>query len=212
VVSRLFVPYLKEAFWLLEEGADPWAVDQAMVEFGFPMGPFLLIDMTGLDILALTDRILTEAFPRHGPFPPIATRLVQAGCLGQKTGSGVYDYEKGDRTPHESERTRQIMNAVRQEKNLTPRQVNPQEISERLLLRMIGEALCLVEEGVAQRDADVDVATVLGLGFPDSQGGLLRYAHNLGLDTIHARMKTLAEKCGDRYLPSERLCNRKGDA
>ncbi len=113
VVSRLFVPYLKEAFWLLEDGADPAAVDRAMVEFGFAMGPLQLIDMSGLDILVLTDAVLREAFPRHGLLSPIALRLVEGGHLGQKTGSGVYRYEQGDHTPRPSEGAQEIIRAAR---------------------------------------------------------------------------------------------------
>ena len=90
LVNRIFIPYLKEAFWLLEDGAEPAAVDRAMVEFGFPMGPLALIDMAGLDILAFADNVMHRAFPRHGPLSPVARRLVESGHLGQKTGSGVY--------------------------------------------------------------------------------------------------------------------------
>ena len=104
LVNRLFVPYLKEAFWLLEEGAEPAAIDRAMVEFGFAMGPLALIDMSGLDILVLTDAVLRRAFPQHGAAvvrSPL--RLVERGHLGQKTGAGVYRYEPGDHTPHASD-------------------------------------------------------------------------------------------------------------
>lgn len=103
LVNRLFIPYLKEAFWLLEEGANPPAIDAAMVEFGFPMGPLVLIDMAGLDILVSADRVLSRAFPRHGRPSPVAVRLVEQGHLGQKTESGVYRYEEGDYTPRPSE-------------------------------------------------------------------------------------------------------------
>jgi 3-hydroxyacyl-CoA dehydrogenase len=207
VVNRLFVPYVKEAFWLLEEGADARAIDRAMVEFGFPMGPFVLIDMAGLDILAMSDRVLRRAFPRHGPLPSIAAKLVEGGHLGQKSGSGVYRYAKGDRHPQDSDATGQIIRDVRAEKGITAREMTGDELTERLVLRMVHEAFCLLEEGVAQRQSDVDAATVLGLGFPDFRGGVLKYAHDLGLASVQARIEQLAARLGERYSPCERPRN-----
>ncbi|MCX7006853.1 MAG: 3-hydroxyacyl-CoA dehydrogenase NAD-binding domain-containing protein [Kiritimatiellaeota bacterium] len=203
VVNRMFIPYVKEAFWLLEEGAGARAIDRAMVEFGFPMGPFVLIDMAGLDILALTDRVMSRAFPKHGSLPPVAVRLVKGGHLGQKSGSGVYRYEQGDRRPHDSDATGQIIHDVQVEKGITVRAMTGDEITERLVLRMVNEAFCLMEEGVAQRPSDVDAATVLGLGFPDFRGGVLKYAHDLGLATVQVRLAKLAERCGERFSPDE---------
>lgn len=179
VVNRMFVPYLNEAFRLLEEGAEVRAIDRAMVEFGFPMGPFVLIDMAGLDILAKTAEVMSRAFPSHGLTPAVVTKLVERGHLGQKTGSGVYRYEKGDRQPHDSEVMAQILRELR----TAPREIGSEEITRRLVGRMVREAVDLMKEGVVQRESDVDVATVLGLGFPDWRGGVLKYAHDLGLAT-----------------------------
>jgi len=177
LVNRMFVPYLNEAFRLLEEGADARAIDRAMVEFGFPMGPFVLIDMAGLDILEKTAKVMSRAFPSHGPTPTVVTKLVDSGHLGQKTGAGVYRYEKGDRQPHDSEATAQILRELR----TAPREIGSEEITRRLVGRMVREAVDLMKEGVVQRESDVDVATVLGLGFPDWRGGVLKYARDSGL-------------------------------
>jgi len=176
LVNRMFIPYMNEAFRLLEEGADPRAVDQAMVEFGFPMGPFVLIDMAGLDILARTTEVMNRAFPDHGPSPTLVKRLVERGHWGQKTGAGVYRYEKGSRHPLDSELTAQIL----REMGARARKFTNKEIVERLLRRMVKEAACLLKEGVVRRASDVDVGTVLGLGFPDWRGGVLKYAHDMG--------------------------------
>lgn len=176
LVNRLFIPYMVEAFRLLEEGAEPRAVDQAMVEFGFPMGPFTLIDMAGLDILAKTATVMSHAFSHHAPPPQILTRLVARGHLGQKTGGGVYCYEKGDRQPLDSETTTEILRELR----TAPRRFEAEEIAQRLVGRMIHEAQDALKEGLVQRESDVDVATVLGLGFPDWRGGVLKYARDLG--------------------------------
>ena len=201
LVNRLFIPYLKEAFELLAEGADATAIDTAMVDFGFPMGPLALIDMAGLDILVHTDRVLTRAFPRHGRLSPVAVRLVEGGRLGQKTGSGVYRYERGDRTPRPSEATARIVEAVRREAGAAPRDVGADEIARRLTMRMVNEAGHVMAEGIVRRESDLDAATVLGMGFPDFRGGVLRYARDVGPGKVLSDLERLAAECGERYSP-----------
>ncbi len=210
LVNRLFIPYLKEAFWLLEDGADAPAIDGAMVEFGFSMGPLALIDMAGLDILVFTDRVLSRAFPRHGCLSPIAVRLVDQGYLGQKAGAGVYRYEKDDYTPHPSQAARQIIAQVQREEGRTPREITKDEITQRLVLRMVGEAFYVLDEAVARRESDLDVAMVLGTGFPDFRGGVLKYARDLGLDNVLARLEELAERFGERFSPCKLLREMRG--
>ena len=210
LVNRLFIPYLKEAFWLLEEGTDAPEIDRAMVEFGFPIGPLALIDMAGLDILALTDRVLRAAFPSHGPLSKIVERLVERGRLGQKSGAGVYLYEKGDRTPLASDETAQIVAEVRQAAGRTARPAGQDEIARRLVLRMVSEAFCVMEEGLAARESDVDVAMVLGTGFPDFRGGVMKYARNLGLGRVRADLDKLAAEHGARFSPCPLLRNTEG--
>ncbi len=205
LVNRIFVPYFKEAFGLLEEGAAAPDVDGAMVEFGFPMGPLALIDMAGLDVLAAVDEVMSRAFPAHGRLSGVAVGLVERGLLGQKTGAGVYRYEKGDYAPHHSEPTDEIVAEVRRRRGLTPRPVGPEEIAERLVLRMVNEAFFVMQEGVAQRESDVDAAMVLGTGFPDFRGGVLKYARDVGLGKVLADVQRLAEAVGERYSPSALL-------
>jgi 3-hydroxyacyl-CoA dehydrogenase len=210
LVNRLFIPYLKEAFWLLEEGADAPEIDGAMVEFGFPMGPLTLIDMAGLDVLVLTDRVLSRAFPAHGPLSKVAVRLVERGRLGQKTGSGVYRYEKGDRAPLPSAEAAQVIAEVRQEEGRAPRRVGKDEITRRLVLRMANEAFYVVEEGIAERESDLDVALVMGTGFPDFRGGVLKYARDVGLGNVLADLDKLVAEHGARFSPCRLLRGTQG--
>ena len=210
LVNRIFIPYFKEAFWLLEDGADARVIDAAMVEFGFPMGPLELIDMAGLDILVHTDRVMREAFPRHGCLSQIAVRLVEQGHLGQKTGSGVYKYDKGDYTPHASEVTEQLVAEAQQEQGRSPREIGKDEISRRLVLRMVCEAFYVMEEGIAQRESDVDAAMVLGTGFPDFRGGVLKHARDLGLGNVLADLEKLADRFDERFSPPQLLREMKG--
>ncbi len=213
LVNRLFIPYLKEAFRLLEEGADAPEIDSAMVEFGFPMGPLALIDMAGLDVLVLTDRVLAKAFPAHGPLSRVAVRLVERGHLGQKTGSGVYEYEKGDRTPRRSEASAQVIAEVQQAEGPAKRRagrVGRDEITRRLVLRMVNEAFHVMEEGIAERESDLDVATVLGIGFPDFRGGVLRYARGIGPGNVLADLEAMAAEHGARFAPCRLLREMEG--
>jgi 3-hydroxyacyl-CoA dehydrogenase len=210
LVNRLFIPYLKEAFEVVADGADPSAVDAAMVGFGLPMGPLALIDMAGLDILADTSRVLTRAFPRHGPLSPVAVRLVERGHLGQKTGAGVYRYEPGDRTPHPSEETARIVAEVQEETGRPPRRIGTEKIVQRLVLVMVSEAACVLAEGIARCAADLDVATVLGMGFPDWRGGVVTYARDLGLDRVRADLEALTAEHGERFAPCDSLNDLQG--
>ncbi len=201
LVNRIFLPYVKEAFWLLEEGAEPAAVDAAMVEFGFPMGPLVLMDMAGLDIFVHADTVMNRAFPRHGGPSAVATNLVEQGHLGQKTASGVYKYEPGDYTPRLNDAAGHIIDRVRQARGRPGAAIDRDEITRRLVLRLVSEAFHVMEEGIAGRESDLDVAMVLGTGFPDFRGGVLKYARDAGLDRVVSQLKELADKHGERFSP-----------
>lgn len=205
LVNRVFLPYLKEAFWLLEEGATGLEIDAAMVDFGFPMGPLAVADLAGLDIIAGADRVLGQAFPRHGPVAAVLLRLVEVGHLGQKTGSGVYQYVPGDTTPHPSGVAEQVVLGVQQELGRTPLCPGREDLVRRLVFRMVAEAFRVVEEGVAVSESDVDLATVLGVGFPGVRGGVMRYARDLGLGQVLAELEDLTARYGPRYEPCDCL-------
>jgi 3-hydroxyacyl-CoA dehydrogenase len=210
LVNRIFVPYLQEAFALLEDGAAPREIDDAAEQFGFPMGPLVLIDMAGIDILVDAQRVLADAISHHGRLSAVASRLVALGHLGQKAGAGVYRYEPGDFTPRPSEATARVIAEVQAEQGRTPRRIDRAEITERLVLRMVNEAFYVVQEGVARNEVDVDVAMVLGTGFPDFRGGVMKYAADTGLDSVLSRLESLNKAYGERFSPCHLLRQRKG--
>ncbi|MCX6865041.1 MAG: 3-hydroxyacyl-CoA dehydrogenase NAD-binding domain-containing protein [Verrucomicrobia bacterium] len=210
VVNRILIPYLKEAFWLLEDGAEASAIDQAMVAFGFPMGPLTLIDMAGIDILALTDAVLRRAFPRHGDLSAIVAAMVEGGWLGQKRGAGVYLYAPGNRERRANLAAQEIFAAERQRAGKLPRTVGADEITQRLIMRMVAEAFRVLEEGLAQRESDIDAAMVLGSGFPDWRGGGLKYARDLGLANVLAQLEMLEKQLGKRFAPCKMPREMKG--
>jgi 3-hydroxyacyl-CoA dehydrogenase len=209
LVNRIFVPYLNEAFRLLQDGADADGIDQAMVAFGFPMGPLTLIDMAGIDILARAGAALSRAFPRHGPIPPIATALVAAGRVGQKAGAGIYRYDPGDRTPRPCAEARAIIARAREQAGRPTPAPGADEITRRLVLRMVVEAFDALDEGLVQRESDVDAALVLGVGFPDFRGGVLKYARDRGLPAVLRELESLADRWGERFAPGA-LLRKKG--
>ncbi len=209
IVNRIFLPYVNEAFLLLEDGAEPEAIDRAMVAFGFPMGPLTLIDMAGNDILVHCDAVLSRAFPYHGPTPPIVAELVARGMMGQKTGAGVYLYEKGDPKARPNPAAQKIITAARHRDGKSPRVIPADEITQRLVLRMVAEALRVMEEGIAQRESDVDAAMVLGTGFPDWRGGVLKYARDMGLDKVKQQRQQLAKRLGERFAPANQVARGK---
>jgi 3-hydroxyacyl-CoA dehydrogenase/enoyl-CoA hydratase/carnithine racemase len=209
-VNRVFIPYFMEAFQLLEEGAEAHEIDAAMIEFGFPMGPLSTMDMTGLDILALSDRQMQAAFPYHLPLPRIVRELVEQGLLGQKTGSGVYKYEKGDSAAKPSDRFQTLLKRLRGQAASPMRAFAPKDIADRLVMRLVCEAFRVVEEGIVVRESDLDVASVLGAGFPDFRGGVLSYAYHYGITTIKSGLDALADQFGARFRPCHYLLKKTG--
>lgn len=200
LVNRIFVPYLKEAFLLLEEGVAARQIDRAMVEFGFPMGPIQLADMAGLDVLAATDAVLRQAFAYHEPASVLLQRLVDAGRLGQKTSVGVYRYAPGDYTPEDDPGLEELI--CPSGGSFPPGTTETSRlIASRLVLRMVVEALRVLDERLVEREADIDVAMVLGTGFPDFRGGPLRFARRLPPNRLREQLDQLARRFGPRFAP-----------
>ena len=210
-VNRIFIPYFMEAFQLLEEGNAPQEIDAAMKQFGFPMGPLSTMDMTGIDILAMSDLQMQAAFPYHLPLPRATRELVAQGLLGQKTGAGVYKYGKGGISAEPNDQLVSIIDRVRLESGIVPRAINRDAIIDRLVMRLIGEAFRVFEEGIVLKESDLDVASVLAAGFPDFRGGVMKYAHEIGMDTVKTRLDTLAGQLGDRFRPCSYLLKKTGE-
>jgi 3-hydroxyacyl-CoA dehydrogenase len=189
---------------LLLEGALPQQVDGALVEFGFPMGPFAMGDLAGLDVGWRNRKSL-------GVKAEIADAICEAGHFGQKTGQGFYIYEAGSRTGKPSPEVEKLIVDVSARVGMKRREISKREIIERLIYPMINEGARVLEEGIAQRPGDIDVIWIYGYGFPVWRGGPMHYADNVGLAVIRARLAELAKTSGDsRHAPAallERLAN-----
>jgi 3-hydroxyacyl-CoA dehydrogenase len=185
-----------EAERLLLEGVMPHEVDGALTEFGFPMGPFAMSDLAGLDV----GWRMRKA---QGLKAEVADALCEQGRFGQKTGKGFYVYEAGSRSGRPDPEVEQIIVAASKRLGVTRRPIDRKEIVERLIFPMINEGARILEEGIAQRPGDIDVIWIYGYGFPIWRGGPMFYADTVGLPYIRDRLAALAKATGDkRHEPS----------
>ena len=204
VGNRMLYAYRRQADRLLLEGALPEQIDRALCDFGFRMGPFAVADLAGLDIgRAVRLRLAREAeFGDLPPPPPnVADRLCERGWLGQKTGRGFYRYEPGDRTPRPDPEVADIAHRESAALGIDRREVEAGEILERCLFALVNEGACILAEGIAEREGDVDVVWTLGYGFPRERGGPMHWARRqVGLDRVVASLTHLADATGDPEL------------
>jgi 3-hydroxyacyl-CoA dehydrogenase/enoyl-CoA hydratase/3-hydroxybutyryl-CoA epimerase/enoyl-CoA isomerase len=199
LVNRILFPYMNEALVLLEQGADPRALDKAATAFGMPMGPITLNDLVGLDTALYAGKVVNTAFADRAKDSRILEELVNAGRLGQKSGAGFYSYGKGSRGADDP-----AFAAVLERCRSERRTISQEEITDRLFLPMLVEASLVLTEGIVRDPADVDMGLILGLGFPAYRGGLLRWADTIGLDKITALLAKY-ERLGPRFRPTEQM-------
>ena len=200
LVNRLLSPYLNEAVWCLQDGdVSIKEIDQDMVSFGMPVGPFTLLDTVGLDIALDVARILHRSYgPRMAP-APLLEAFVKAGRMGLKTGKGLYDYgaaEEGSADQH-LERLRA------QARELTGRS-SMKWSRFRPLVAMVNEAVIALQEGVASA-RDIDFAMAAGTGFPSDKIGPLHLADQLGIDRVLQELEELQDRVGPRFWPAPML-------
>ncbi|MBI4354379.1 MAG: hypothetical protein HY595_04000 [Candidatus Omnitrophica bacterium] len=198
LVNRILMPYLNEAAFCVQEGgATPKQVDEAMGNIGFPMGPFALVDQLGFDVCREVVNILVDAYGDRMQPASLWERLYAKGRLGTKSGAGFYLY--GDRAGGSDPEFDAIV------KELSSSAKPKGEFSvNRVILPMINEAIRCLEEHVCTA-AEVDLAVIAGLGFPQSKGGILRYADELGLDVVLQELERFRQELGARFWPSPLL-------
>jgi 3-hydroxyacyl-CoA dehydrogenase len=186
--NRMLEQYVRQSLFLVDEGASPQQIDAALSKFGMAMGPFTMYDMAGMDIgYAIRQRRYVEK--PHITYSKIADRVVEAGRLGQKTGKGWYRYELPDRTPRPDPEIDAMITAYRKEIGIAPRAISDDEIVGRCIYALVNEGAKILEEGIALRASDVDVAYLAGYGFPAAKGGPMHYAQSVGFDKVIASMR-----------------------
>ena len=197
LVNRLLMPYLNEAALTLEDGAAPMKeIDQALTAAGLPMGPFVLLDMIGIDVAQKVADILYDDYGPRMAAAEIMQELVKRKRLGQKVGKGFY-------TDGEDTELPALLAEIRKRRGATPvtsRGFTP----ERVLYPMINEAVICLQEGVATA-TDIDIAMVAGMGFPQEKGGPLHLADAIGIDVVAEELTRLSRELGPRFWPAPML-------
>ena len=205
LVNRVLYFYLVEALWLLHEGYSVVDIDRTMEAWGMPMGPFAVLDEIGIDVAVSVARRLGETFESRLPLPPWIDTLVSANRLGRKTQHGFYLYDDGVRESADPEL------AERLDLQLIPAIHHNREPLDRLTLRMVDEAIRCLDEGITSDSDQLDLAMILGTGFPAFRGGLIRWASRQGPREILETLERVTAGSGDRFHPSEAL-RRRADA
>lgn len=196
LVNRLLMFSMAEALALLDEGVTIPALDRTMKSWGMPMGPLTLTDEVGLDVSTHVAGILTEAFGDRLEIPQWLGRMVEDGRLGAKVGKGFYKYDGRKRL--------EVDPAVYELLGLAASDDSPDPLTvgHRVVLPMLNEAALCLSEGVVANAADLDLAMIMGTGFPPFRGGLCRWADDEGIDGVRQRMAEFAGSVGDRFAPS----------
>jgi len=198
VVNRILGPYMNEAGFLLEEGNTIESLDKAMIDFGMPMGPMALLDEVGIDVAAKVAHILGDAFGERVQPSSIVDKLFADGRAGKKNGKGLYLYKDGKRQGPDPSVYKILGIAA-------PHAADANAVVERMLLAMINEAALILDEKIVGSAAELDLAMIMGTGFPPFRGGLMRYADSLHTPYIVARLDELASKYGKRFNATEPL-------
>lgn len=202
LINRILIPYLNEATFLLQEGYSVTEIDGAALAFGMPMGPLRLLDEVGLDVAAHVSKIMVAGYGERMAAPPFAERLLALGRKGRKSSGGFYDYRGAQAHPWEGLPEALALPAPPRRPRLSRA-----EITDRLVLHLVNEALKCLSEGVAGVDPEraqkqIDLGTVMGIGFPPFRGGVLYYAQQRGLEAIKQQLRALHSLHGCRYALS----------
>ena len=195
LVNRILMPYLNEAAVMLEQGRTIEEIDHTLLQFGMPMGAFILLDEIGIDVAHKVADILYQGLGERVKPSQILEALYKEGYYGRKNGKGFYQYQGRKRGKPDASVSRMIPTTGNRAA------FGPEEIVERSVLLMIKEAtLCLEEKIIDQPDL-LDAALIFGIGFPPFRGGLLKYADTIGAKTIVQKLEEYAKKYGERFSP-----------
>ena len=207
LVNRILTPYLNEAAYLLADGYEVRDIDKAATDFGMPMGPLRLLDEVGLDVASHVSEIMLKGYGDRLKGPGYARVLVDAGRKGKKNNAGFYDFKDKDSTPFAALRDVLKISAGRKEN------VDKSLLTKRLIYSLINEAVLCLDEGVAGAPGigaaqQIDLGTVMGMGFPPFRGGLLNYANQLGAKNIYDTLSQFEKTYGARFQPAPGIQSR----
>ncbi len=202
LVNRVLIPYINEAGFIIEEGADLQSVDDLIVKFGMPVGPFALADAVGIDVGYKVAKILEVGYGDRMKVCQLLEEISKdKEILGKKSNQGFFNYDsKGEKISVNSKILKIIAN-----NKIIKTEFLEEEIIDRCILIMVNEAAQCLQENVTKNAEQLDMAMIMGVGFPAFRGGLLKYADNIGIKKIVSRMEQLSNKCGKRFMPCDLL-------
>ncbi|AVX05675.1 3-hydroxyacyl-CoA dehydrogenase [Maritalea myrionectae] len=203
--NRILSAYRRQADYLLMDGCTPRQIDRAMRDFGMPMGPYELQDLTGLQIAWANRKRQAATRPAEERYVRIGDLLCEAERFGQRSQKGWYQYEEGDRTPQDDPFVTDLITEEAARAGVTRRDFTDQDIVDRLMAVMINEGALIVEEGVAERDLDVDLVKIHGYGFPRWRGGPMHYGEQIGIDKVKQAMADVAAQSPNSWRVAGRL-------
>ncbi len=195
--NRILSPYINEAGRLLDEGVSINAIDEALVDFGFPVGPITLVDEVGLDVAGKAGAIVAEAFGDRMKPAESLRNVIEAGRLGRKNKKGFYTYDSEGKKGSVDDSVYSLLPTGNHRTSATV-----EEIQQRTVLAMVNEAARCLEEGIVRSARDGDVGAVFGIGFPPFRGGPFRYADTLGVDRVVLLLEELNKRFPNRFQPA----------
>lgn len=203
LVNRILLPFMNEASYLLQDGANITTIDDEIEKFGMPMGPFVLVDVVGIDVGVKVANSLYESYGERMKVSAILDEVYNnhKELLGKKTNKGFYNYPS--KTVNND--IYKILNAVRESKNIKTINISSADIINRSILTMVNEASKCLEENVVKDAKYLDMAMIMGAGFPAFRGGVLRYADQVGIKNIVEKLQDLQDRFGERFEVSDLL-------
>ncbi|MGE0378718.1 MAG: 3-hydroxyacyl-CoA dehydrogenase NAD-binding domain-containing protein, partial [Planctomycetaceae bacterium] len=203
VGNRMFEQYLRQAQFLVEEGATIEQVDRVLYDFGMAMGPFAVMDLAGIDVGCRVQEENPDQIPPGARTSRVAFGLYEQGRFGQKTGAGWYKYE--GRTPIPDPEVDALFRQAAADAGIEQRTIDDQEILERTLYALANEGANILAEGIALRSVDIDMIYILGYGYPAHRGGPMFYADLVGLKSVYDRLQHYHDVHGEWWEPASLL-------
>jgi 3-hydroxyacyl-CoA dehydrogenase/enoyl-CoA hydratase/carnithine racemase len=202
-VSRQLGALLGGFIPLLAQGVNPMTIEEAMVDFGMPMGPATLADLTGIDINYHVGKTFERTMGERYKMHPLTELVYQTGCYGRKTGAGWFDYT-GEK-PVPNPKVLEVVEGYLKKNGISRKEMSNQEVVDLMLGNAINEAAYMIQEGICDRPQDMDLAMIYGTGFPPYRGGILRYADAWGISNVYEYLLKLEVEHGSRFKPSTLL-------
>ncbi len=206
-VNRILLPMMNEAVYLMQDGGEIEMIDHALEAFGMPMGPFVLADVVGIDVGYKVAKILEEGYGQRMKVARLLQEIHQIypDLLGKKSGVGFYNYALSNKKPTVNPQIAQIMKKLRKDHSIPLYYSNEEKIIDRCILMMANEAAKCIEEGVVENPQFLDMAMIMGAGFPAFRGGILKYVDSRGIHEVVERLKRFEDRIGERFEVSQLL-------